>query len=66
MVSPWIGWLEAIGGKTDEAIIEFSLGAARKFAWEVALTLAPLTPEGCDRAILHFVVRSAAGIGAAM
>jgi len=45
VVSPWIGWLEAIGGKTDEAIIEFSLGAARKFAWEVAQTLAPLTPE---------------------
>jgi hypothetical protein len=37
--------LETIGGKTDEVIVEFSLSAARKFAWNVAQSLAPLSPE---------------------
>jgi hypothetical protein len=44
-VSPWIGLLEKIGGKYDDVIVEFSMSAARKFAWDVAQALAPLTPE---------------------
>jgi hypothetical protein len=51
-LSPWIGLLDTIGGKTDEMLIEFSLSAARKFAWDVAQTLAPLTSEQ-QRAKIH-------------
>jgi hypothetical protein len=44
-VSPWIGMLAAVGGKADDAIVAFSLKAARVFAWNVANQLAPLAPE---------------------
>jgi len=44
-VSPWIGLLEKIGGKVDDVIVEFSMSEARKFAWNVAQTLAPMDAE---------------------
>ena len=44
-MSPWIRWLETIGGKTEDKIVEFNLTVAREFAWRVAQTLAPLTLE---------------------
>jgi hypothetical protein len=44
-VSPWLGLLDRIGGRTDEVIIKFSLKKARAAAWRVAQRLASLSPE---------------------
>ena len=44
-LSPWIGLLDRAAGRTDEAIMNFSLGRARAAAWGVAATLAVATPE---------------------
>lgn len=44
-VSPWLGLLDRVGGRTDEVIINFSLDKARDAAWSVAERLAPLSPE---------------------
>lgn len=40
-VSPWIAWLERLGGKAGDAIIRFSLSVARQGAWRLATRLAP-------------------------
>ncbi len=39
-VSPWIGFLDRIGGRTDQALIEFSIDKARDEAWKLANQLA--------------------------
>jgi hypothetical protein len=44
-VSPWINLLDHIGGRTEQAIIEFSMQKARDAAWGLAQTLAALSPE---------------------
>jgi Family of unknown function (DUF5995) len=44
-LSPWIGLLGRLGGRHDDAIIRFSLTAARTEAWRFAVELAPLSPE---------------------
>lgn len=44
-LSPWIGLLDRVAGRTDEAVMNFSLGRARAAAWGVAATLAAATPE---------------------
>lgn len=45
-VSPWIGLLDRIGGRADNALINFSIGVARIEAWDLAGQLAPLSgPE---------------------
>ncbi len=44
-VSPWIGWLDRIGGRTEDRIIEFSIDIARDEAWKLARTLAPLPQD---------------------
>lgn len=45
-VSPWIGLLDRIGGRADDALINFSIGVARIEAWDLAVQLAPLSdPE---------------------
>jgi len=44
-LSPWLALLDRIGGKTDEAIINFSLDKARAQAWRVAQRLAALNPD---------------------
>lgn len=41
-VSPWMGLLDTLGGRTEDAIIEFSITKARALAWKTALELAPL------------------------
>lgn len=41
-ISPWIGVLDRLGGRTDEVISNFCLTSARDDAWEFARTLAPL------------------------
>lgn len=48
-VSPWMGILDAIGGRTDEAVVDFSMRHARNSAWTMATSLALITP-GDDRA----------------
>ena len=44
-LSPWIGLLGRIGGHHDDAVIRFSLGAARTEAWRFATELAPLAAD---------------------
>jgi hypothetical protein len=41
-ISPWIGLLDAIGGRHDDEIIRFSMEIARAEAWRFAVELAPL------------------------
>lgn len=41
-VSPWIRLLDAVGGRDDEAIINFSIDVARDEAWKFAELLAPV------------------------
>ncbi len=47
-VWPVLGILDRIGGKTDEAIINFSMERARDHAWRVAEKLAPLSQTEQD------------------
>jgi hypothetical protein len=51
-VSPWLGWCDRVGGHTDEALINFSLAAARRQAWTVATSIAPLTGSARAAAIV--------------
>jgi hypothetical protein len=39
-VSPWIGFLDRIGGRTDQALVRFSIEIARRQAWALAEQLA--------------------------
>jgi hypothetical protein len=50
-VSPWLGLVDRIGGPGDEALIRFSLVAARRQAWSVAMRLSTLSGAERDRAI---------------
>lgn len=45
MVSPWLGLLDALGGRTDDEIVHFSIEVARSEAWWFAVELAPLEPR---------------------
>lgn len=40
--SPWLGLLDRVGGRTDEAIVNFSMQKARDHAWKLAEKLAAL------------------------
>ena len=44
-VSPWLGLLDRVGGRTDEAIVNFSMQRARDAAWELAEKLAVLDAD---------------------
>lgn len=44
-LSPWLNWLDRIGGRFDETLFNFSLKIARGAAWKVAERFAPLAPE---------------------
>ncbi|EFM12464.1 conserved hypothetical protein [Paenibacillus curdlanolyticus YK9] len=35
-ISPWIGWLDRLGGRTTDVIIRFSMDKARSYAWTFA------------------------------
>jgi len=50
-VSPWIHWLQKFGLRTETAIINFSLEAARDHAWSEATKLAATPPEQLAAAI---------------
>ncbi|NIR47233.1 hypothetical protein GWO43_01955 [candidate division KSB1 bacterium] len=45
VLSPWLGLLDQVGGRTDEAIVNFSIQKARDASWQVAERLAPLSIE---------------------
>jgi uncharacterized protein DUF5995 len=45
MVWPMLHLLDQVAGKTDEAVINFSMEKAREHAWDVAVRLAPLGIE---------------------
>lgn len=44
-LSPWIGWLERVGGRHDDVVIRFSIEVARSEAWRFAVELAPLARD---------------------
>jgi hypothetical protein len=71
LVSPLMSLIDLAGGRTDEAILNFSIKRARQAAWLVAERLAPLSPEEMQREIdvldrwvdvLAFVVQHPPGI----
>ncbi|HMF15777.1 MAG TPA: DUF5995 family protein [Gemmataceae bacterium] len=43
--------METLSLKTDTAIIDFSLDEARKFAWDHAVKMAPMSPPEMQAAI---------------
>jgi Family of unknown function (DUF5995) len=49
LVSPWMGVLDRVGGRTDEEILNFSIDRAREAAWRAAERLAPLGPEEAQK-----------------
>lgn len=61
-VSPWLSLVDRFGGRSDEAIIRFSLRVARDQAWRAAQRLAPL--EGTARLqAIDALDQAVAGIG---
>ncbi len=52
-VSPWLGLLDRVGGRTDEAIVNFSMQRARDAAWELAENLAALNADQQGPEIAH-------------
>ena len=64
-VSPWLDLVDRIGGAHDEAVIRFSLVAARQQAWRVAEQLHGL--RGAERlAAIDAVDGAAAKVGHAV
>ena len=51
-VSPWCKLIDRLSGPTDEAVINFSLVAARRHAWDVATQLAALSGSARAAAII--------------
>ena len=51
LVSPWMGVLDRVGGRTDEEILNFSIDRAREAAWRAAERLAPLGSEEARKEI---------------
>lgn len=61
-LSPWIGWLDRIGGRAEEHVVRFSIDVARDEAWRFAGELAPLAPIDQAKAIAR-VDRTTAHLG---
>ena len=51
LVSPSMTLLDSAGGRTNEAVMNFSIKRAREAAWRVAERLAPLSPEEMHKEI---------------
>ena len=64
-VSPWFGLVDRLGGRTDEKICAFVIGAARELAWKEALHLATLEPAAYQREIERHD-QQVAGLGQAI
>jgi hypothetical protein len=58
-VSPWIGFLDRFGGRTDQALVRFSIEIARRQAWELATQLAAVPPARWGE---HIAARDAATV----
>ena len=43
-ISPWMKLLDLVGGRTERAVLNWSIDKARDAAWQLAEELAPLTP----------------------
>lgn len=52
-LSPWIGWVDRVGGRDEDELIRFGLTAARDDAWNFALELAPLSDVDQARPIAN-------------
>ena len=50
-LSPWMWLLDKVGGRTDDAIVTWSINAAREAAWLLATELAPDPPVDQARPI---------------
>jgi len=53
VVSPWIGLLDTVGGRTENAVVGFSIPKARALSWKTALDLAPMSGEERDAHIVR-------------
>ncbi|MWC27939.1 DUF5995 family protein [Paenibacillus sp. MMS18-CY102] len=52
-ISPWIGWLDRLGGRTTDAIIRFSMDKARSYAWAFATELSHVEGEAQEELLRH-------------
>ncbi len=50
-VSPWIGLIDKVGGRTNEMILAFAIAQARQMAWAAALALNASGPDRVTREI---------------
>ncbi len=50
-VSPWVGFLDHMGGRADQVLIRFSITAARDAAWTLATQLAGLDASQWDATV---------------
>jgi len=52
-VSPWIELLDRLGGRTDQAVVRFSIEVARRQAWALAVKLAAAPSKDWDPIIVE-------------
>jgi len=50
-VSPWLRLVDRVGGRTEDRVIGFAIGAARDLAWSTACRLAAESPEELSREV---------------
>lgn len=50
-ISPWLGLLDTLGGRSDDELVRFSVEVARTQAWRFAVELAPLARDAWGGAI---------------
>ena len=61
-VSPWLRIIDRVGGRTDEQICAFAIGAARDLAWRTAEELAAASPDKFEQEVASHD-RSVAALG---
>lgn len=59
---PALAWIDRVGGRTEETVINFSMEVARDFAWKVATELAPLD-EAAQEARIEALDAEVAALG---
>jgi len=50
-ISPWLGLVDRVGGRTEDRMIGFAIGAARDLAWSTACRLAAASPQEVSREV---------------
>ncbi len=53
VVSPWFDMLDTLGGRTEDAVVKFSIAKARALAWKTAQELAPMNATQKAARIAH-------------